>query len=336
MSHKNILRTEALIRKLADGRFHSGESMAKLLGVSRTAVWKLIQKIESWQIEIYKVRGRGYKIPGGLDLINQSDLAANLAANNQLFKKVTVLTSIDSTSSFLSREWRKITSVGQVCIAEHQSAGRGRKGRVWVSPFAANLYFSIGVQLPIGLNALGGVSLAVGMALCKALNKMSGGKIKIKWPNDLLVDGKKLAGILVEASGDSSDSSFLNVGVGINWNMQLEQGKTIDQPWINLKDILVKPITRNKVLACVLNEIDKVLFDYQNNGFINIANDWAKLSACYQQPVNVHLPKTVVQGIEQGIESSGALIIKTASGLQAYHSGEVSLRKVSLSKQKGR
>ncbi|TQV85528.1 bifunctional biotin--[acetyl-CoA-carboxylase] ligase/biotin operon repressor BirA [Aliikangiella coralliicola] len=327
MSNRTILRTETLLRRLSDGKFHSGESLANELEISRTAVWKLIQKIESWQVEIYSVRGRGYQIPGGLDLLDQPSLQTHIEQNNVLFKKVIVLSSIDSTADFLARDWKKLAGVGRVCIAEHQSAGRGRKGRPWISPFGANLYFSVGVELPLGLSALGGLSLAVGISLCRTLNRFADNQVKIKWPNDLLVDDKKLAGILVEASGDTTDNSFLNIGVGINWNMQLDQGEAIDQPWVNLKDYVPDTLSRNQILESILIELDKALREYLQGGFTKIVDAWPELSAMYRRAVTIHLPKGLVQGKEVGIESNGALRLETENGIQIFHSGEVSLRK---------
>lgn len=326
MSNKTALRIEALIRRLSDGKFHSGEAIAQELSISRTAVWKLIQKIEQWQVEIYSIRGRGYQIPGGLELINEELLQYQLSQHNRLFKQVKVLTSIDSTADFLTREWQRTPGEGRVCIAEHQTAGRGRKGRVWVSPFAANLYFSIGVQLPLGLSALGGLSLAVGICLCRVINQFSGDKVKLKWPNDLLVDNKKLAGVLVEASGDTNDKSFLNIGVGINWDMKPKQGDAIDQPWANLKALLPEKVTRNDILAKLLIELDQALSQYIKTGFSSFAKDWSGLSAFYQQQVTIESGVGKIDGIEVGVEPNGALKLDTGSGVHIFHSGEVSVR----------
>ena len=327
MSLKNQQRVDKLIRKLADGQFHSGESIAEELSISRTAVWKLIQKLSQWQVEIYKVRGRGYQIPKGLDLLRQDWLRSELAAANSQFQNIDVLTSVTSTADYLAAEWKKQPGPSRVCVAEHQTAGRGRKGRAWISPFAANLYFSIGVELPLGLSALGGMSLAIGMSLAQTLNQFACDKIKLKWPNDLLVDDKKLAGILVEASGDSNDNSFLNIGVGINWNMQMVQGEKIDQPWANLKMLCRQNISRSEILLALLLNVEKALAEYEHTGFSSFAKDWNHLSAMYLRPVTIHLPTTQVEGIEVGIESNGALRLETANGIQSFHSGEVSLRK---------
>jgi BirA family transcriptional regulator, biotin operon repressor / biotin---[acetyl-CoA-carboxylase] ligase len=328
MSYKTIQRTDALLKRLADGQFHSGESIAEELQVSRTAVWKLIQKLESWQIKIYSLRGKGYKIPGGLELINQAVLTEHLSKHNQLFKQVDVLTSIDSTADYLAKQWQQQPSVGRVCIAEHQTAGRGRKGRPWISPFAANLYFSIGVELPLGLSALGGLSLAIGISLTQSLNQLTNQDVKIKWPNDLLVDNKKLAGILVEASGDNNDASFLNIGIGLNWNMQQEQAGEIDQPWLNLKSLINhKSIDRTQILALLLADLDAALIKYSQSGFASFSDVWPQVSANYKLPVVIHLPNGQEQGTEIGVEANGALKLQTESGIKVFHSGEVSLRK---------
>lgn len=329
MSSKTTQRIESLLRQLADGKYHSGQALAEKLGISRTAVWKLLQRIQSWQVQIYSVRGRGYQIPGGLALINQDLLIESLGKSNQLIKQVTVLTSIDSTADYLKKDWKQTPGYGRVCIAEHQTAGRGRKGRPWISPFGANLYFSIGLQLPLGLSALGGLSLAVGISLCRTLNRFAGDRIKVKWPNDLLVDNKKLAGILVEASGDNNDSSFLNIGVGINWDMQVNQAEKIDQPWVNLKTIIKdQKLSRNEILIKILSDLDSAMFEYLNTGFTRFAKDWPMVSAMHMQKIILQLPQSQIKGSEVGIEENGALRIETEHGIQVFHSGEISLRKL--------
>lgn len=327
MSSKTDTRIDTLLRTLSDGKFHSGEVIAEKLGISRAAIWKHIKKLSDWQIPVYSVRGRGYQIPGGLDLLDSELLIKDLIAAGSQFKKIHVLTSIDSTADYVAKEWRQSPGESLVCIAEHQSQGRGRKGRAWVSPFAANLYFSIGVQVPLGLSALGGISLAVGISLANTLNRYANHPIKIKWPNDLLVDNQKLAGILVEASGDSTDNSFLNIGIGINWNMQQEQGEAIDQPWINLKQLVDKTVSRNQILSDLLIELEHAFADYQHNGLQLISKQWNSLSALYRQPVTLIRANDRINGIEVGIDSSGALKLATDAGEQIVHSGEVSLRK---------
>jgi BirA family biotin operon repressor/biotin-[acetyl-CoA-carboxylase] ligase len=311
--------------QLADGEFHSGEALAKQLNVSRTAIWKLVAKLESWQIDVYAVRGKGYKIPNGLKLLNSQFLKLNIKQRAQLFSEIDVLATIDSTSSHLTRAWQKKSGIGRICVAEHQSLGRGRKGRKWVSPFGANLYFSLGLNLPLGLSALGGLSIAIGLGLTEHINNLTSQPVKLKWPNDLLVENKKLAGILVEASGDSNDTSFLNIGIGINWNM-VKGSEEIDQPWVNLKPLLKSDFERTQVLTELLLKIDSLLSQYIESGFESFRPLWKIYSAYNGKPITLHTRTGVISGIESGIDRSGAIIIETAEGKKLFHSGEVSLR----------
>lgn len=325
MKDASLKRIQQLVRTLSDGQFHSGEFLAVELGVSRTAIWKLVNKLQSWQIEVYAVRGKGYKIPGGLALIDNEQLSQLISNNSKLFKEIKVLPTVDSTSSFLTRWWQSEPGFGRICVAEHQTAGRGRKGRKWISPFGANLYFSLGLNLPMGLSALGGLSLAVGIGLTKLFNQHTTRKVTLKWPNDILVDGHKLAGILVEASGDSTDCSFLNIGIGINWDMD-RQDHEIDQLWSNLKSIFDSKIERNEILGLILLEIDRLLDRYIEEGFDAFRSDWAEQSAFIGRPIVIHTRNGMVSGVETGVDKSGAITVKTSEGEKCFYSGEVSLR----------
>jgi len=322
----SLERLQKLIRLLANGQFCSGQYLAGNIGVSRTAIWKLVNKLRTWQIEIFAVRGKGYRIPGGLALVDKDYLNQQIVAQAKLFSTIEVLSTVDSTADYLTRWWKSRPGEGRICIAEHQTKGRGRKGRKWVSPFGANLYFSLGLNLPMGLSALGGLSLAVGIGLTRFLNEYTQQRVCLKWPNDLLVNNKKLAGILVEASGDSNDNSFLNIGIGINWDMRAEHIGEIDQPWMNLKEILNKDICRNEILAMTLLQLDDVLNNYIESGFDSFRKEWSFYSAFYGKPVVIHTHQGKVVGSEIGIDKSGAIKIKTADGEKRFFSGEVSLR----------
>ncbi|MGB0496135.1 MAG: bifunctional biotin--[acetyl-CoA-carboxylase] ligase/biotin operon repressor BirA [Kangiellaceae bacterium] len=330
-------RINLLVNTLADGEFHSGQDLASKLGVSRTAIWKLIAKLQSWHIDIYSVKGKGYKIPDGLSLIDKDKLEQLVSNKLNYFPIIDLLTTVDSTSSFISEQWQINSQIdkavksesykqGRVCISEHQSKGRGRKGNSWVSPFGANLYFSIGIDLPVGLSVLGGLSLAIGIGLTEFINRFTNEEVKLKWPNDLLSDNKKLAGILVEASGDSNDNSFINIGIGINWNMPAKFTQEIDQPWRNLADILSAPIDKTTLMANLLIELDKTVDTFISQGFEMFSKRWEKNSAFIGQEVLISTHKEKVKGVEKGIDKNGAIIVKTKKGVKSFYSGEVSLR----------
>lgn len=331
-------RINQLLSVLADGEFHSGQHLAEKMGVSRTAVWKLVAKLQSWQIEIYSVKGKGYKIPEGLNLIDKNKLLSLMDNKIVHFPQIDLLTTIDSTSTYISKTWKDNSkagnkqnknsiSLGRVCIAEHQSKGRGRKGNHWVSPFAANLYFSIGIELPVGLSILGGLSLAIGIGLTETINQMTEQKVKLKWPNDLLCDNKKLAGILVEASGDSTDTSFINIGIGINWDMPEKFSKEINQPWINLSDILSTATDKTTLMASLLIALDQTIDQFIRQGFDGFNKKWEKNSAFIGQAVTIKTHSGEVEGIEKGIDKNGAIRVQTNQGEKCFYSGEVSLRR---------
>ncbi len=317
-------RIESLIKLLADGQFHSGQSLAESLNISRTAVWKMIEKLKLWQIAIFSVRGKGYKIDKGLVLLDQAKINQALKDKTQFFPGVISLASIDSTSSYIAREWQKAPGQPLVCVAEHQTTGRGRKGRKWNSPFGSNLYFSLGFNLPFGLNALGGLSLAIGISMARVLNRYSVAAVKLKWPNDLLIEGKKLAGILVEASGDNIDNSFINLGIGLNWRMALDQA--IDQDWCNLSDYLSLEMDRNELLIQILLELDQCLQTYCRQGFASFSTQWDNYSAFIDRAICIETRQGKVFGKELGINSNGAIRVMTHSGESIFYSGEVSLR----------
>ncbi len=327
MKAASLSRLQKLVCILSDGQFHSGEYLAESLGVSRTAIWKLIAKLQTWQIEIYAVRGKGYRIPKGLTLIDAGYLTEQIVSQAKLFEQIEILPTVDSTASYLTRSWNDSPGVGRICVSEHQTQGRGRKGRKWISPFGANLYFSLGLKLPLGLSALGGLSLAVGIGLTKFLNQHCNQQVSLKWPNDILVKDKKMAGILVEASGDSNDSSFLNIGIGINWDMQAH-AEEIDQPWINLKSILQTRLDRNQILAMILLQLDKILTRYIEQGFDSFRHDWPSQSAYYGKSVVIHTHIGQVTGVEVGIDKNGAIKLKNNDGEKSFFSGEVSLRAI--------
>jgi len=337
-------RLQKLIKLLADGQFHSGQSLADELQVSRTAIWKMVGKLKQWQIDVYSVRGKGYKIANGLELLDQHKIEQGIKHNTLFFDRLVTFSSVDSTSSYIAREWCKQSGKSLVCVAEHQIKGRGRKGRQWISPFASNLYFSVGFNLPFGLNALGGLSIAVGICLAKVLNRYTSVGVKLKWPNDLLIERKKLAGILVEASGEQLDNSFINIGIGINWQMSNKQD--IDQDWCNLKHYLAteeelgkRPaneaaihqhsadkMDRNDLLIQILVALDDCLQRYCREGFNSFAKQWRQYSAFIDQPICIETRQGRVYGKEIGINPNGAIRVMTEHGESIFYSGEVSLK----------
>lgn len=314
--------TEAL-KLLADGEFHSGEQLGALLGVSRAAVWKTLKKFELLGVDVTSVKGKGYCVIGGLDLLNKSRIHSPPSA--QL--NIETFLQLDSTNSYLLR---KKSPERNVCLAESQTAGRGRRGRVWVSPFAQNLYLSIGWCFDGGIRALEGLSLAIGLAVVRCMARYGITGLQLKWPNDILYNNQKLGGILIEMSGDPAGHCVVVVGIGINVSMNNKDSQSIEQPWINLNDVLVGQslplISRNELASTLLDELVTILSSYQQTGFSAYIEEWTKLAAFINCSVGIHAGSKVQEGIFRGVDSIGGLRLDVQGVEHIVHGGEVSLR----------
>ncbi len=316
-----------LLAILADGQFHSGEELGQRLGVSRSAVWKQLKKLQALELDHYSVKGRGYRIPGGLNLLNtelfrQQLLPAVAAA----LQSIDLQLSTDSTNRQAMAAIQQGKRHGALYLAERQTAGRGRRGRVWVSPFARNLYFSLTWTFTDGAAALEGLSLAVGLAIARGLEASGLSGVRLKWPNDVLLDGHKLAGILLEVTGDAAGLCQVVIGVGVNVSMPAGAAESIDQPWTDAERVLGQALDRNRLLALIINQLLPMLEQFSKRGFAPFRDDWLCRDAFADQPICLQTQSLTIDGIERGVDDNGALLIETAQGLRAFHGGELSLR----------
>lgn len=315
-----------ILTRLSDGAFHSGQDLAEHLGVTRTAVWKHVALLEELGLSIERVRGKGYRIEGGVDLLDKARITASLPADvAALLGSFEVHHSIDSTNAEILRTG--VPSFGaSVCLAETQTAGRGRRGRAWVSPFASSLYLSIGWRFTRGAEVLEGLSLAVGVALCEALHDAGVTGLTLKWPNDVLLDGRKLAGILVELKGDLSGPCDAVIGVGVNVALPAAQSELIDQPWADLASLGQGGFPRSDLAGALLNRLLQLLANYELTGFAKWQERWQSLDAYAGKAVLIDNGVQRVAGQARGVDGHGALLLETTSGMQAVRGGEVSLR----------
>lgn len=313
---------------LANGEFHSGQALADALGVSRTAVWKQVNRINAeCGLHIESVRGKGYRIPGGLDLLDADRVRATLKDRSRaLVSRLEILESVDSTNSQLLRQADRAGASGLVCAAEQQTAGRGRRGRQWVSPYGSNLYLSLLWEFSQGAAALEGLSLAVGVAVAQALRTCGVAEVKLKWPNDILCNGAKLGGVLLEMSGDAAGSCRVVIGVGLNVAMPRAAAVAIDQAWTDLKSQCEQPPGRNHLLSALLDELLSLLADFEQQGFIHWRNEWLLLDAFPNRAVVLNTGTTQLAGVARGVDERGALRLETESGIQSVFGGEISLR----------
>ncbi len=324
-----MARTD-LLQLLADGEFHSGQELADTLGVSRTAIWKQLAKLELDGLTFESVKGKGYRLVGGIELLDQVRILADLQqpVRKQL-KELVVADTIDSTNAeILRRLTAGEAASGLVCTAEQQSAGRGRRGRQWISPYGGNIYLSLGWEFAGGAAALEGLSLAVGVAVSEALASLGVTEVALKWPNDLLHGESKLGGVLIEMVGDAAGPCAVVVGIGINVKMPPAAAADIDQQWTDLVTIAAgRELGRNEVLAAMLNQLLPLLHQYEVLGFAHWRERWLALDVHADQPVVVTSGSRKISGIARGIDTTGALLLETELGINPVHGGEVSLRR---------
>jgi len=316
---KDITVPLHLISILSDGEFHSGEQLGIELGMSRAAINKHIQTVRDWGVDIFTVPGKGYSLPSPIQLLDEAQILSFLPEG-----RVSVLPVIDSTNQYLLDRIATLSS-GDACVAEYQQAGRGRRGRKWFSPFGSNLYLSMYWKLEQGPAAAMGLSLVIGIIMAEVLQKLGAADVRVKWPNDLYLKDRKLAGILVELTGKTGDAAHLVIGAGINLRMREPSADSIDQGWINLQEAGVN-IDRNQLTATLLTELRLALRQFEIDGLAPFISRWRSLDNFIDRPVKLLIGEQEIHGIERGIDQQGALLLEQDGVIKPYIGGEISLR----------
>lgn len=315
-----------VLQILADGNTHSGQKISDILGVSRAAVWKHVRNLESQGIDIRKEKGRGYRLAATIELLKITSIVEQLTADQQtLLNQLFVESTVDSTNALAMQGVEQGLS-GSVWLAEHQTSGRGRRGRDWVSPFGANIYLSALWKINGGAAQLGGLSLALGVVLVETLAELGVHGLALKWPNDIVFERKKLGGILIEMQGDATGDCHVVAGIGMNVNMPARAAQAIDQQWTDLHSICDCVPSRNELAAALTGAVLQLLSDYPATGFAPFANRWNALDALCGVAVSVQTGADAVYGIARGAAADGALQLETETGLRLFHGGEVSVR----------
>ncbi|MBS4721761.1 bifunctional biotin--[acetyl-CoA-carboxylase] ligase/biotin operon repressor BirA [Aeromonas caviae] len=312
---------QTLITLLSDGQFHSGEQLGERLGISRAAVSKHMAALKDLGLDLFSLTGKGYRLAVPMALYDEGRLQAEAP-----MAPVHCFPVIDSTNQYLLERVNTLSS-GESCLAECQTAGRGRRGKPWVSPFGCQLILSMYWRLEQGMAAAMGLSLAVGVAVVEALESLGYPGVELKWPNDLYYQGRKLAGILVEMSGSAGASCHLVIGVGLNLAMPSREGEKIDQAWSELRHIQPELVDRNELAACVLLHLQQAMQTFEQTGLASFVESWNQLDHFAGQPVKLLMGEQVIRGIARGIDERGALRLETEEGLKLYLGGELSLRR---------
>ena len=326
----------SLLRRLADGDFHSGEDLAAKVGLTRARVSQVLKEAEAAGLAMERIKGRGYRLleaPNFLDPKAIKTFLAELDAERRSLTPVTieVVDEIDSTSNELMRRVARRDVHGVALAAEWQTAGRGRRGRTWTAIVGGSLMFSLGWRFEQGAGFLAGLSLAVGVAVARALEAEGFTGIALKWPNDLIHRHLKLGGILIELNGDALGPSTTVIGIGLNVRLPDGARGDIAQPVTDLATVAGRKrhlIDRNRLIARLLVELADVLKRYASEGFAAFAAEWQHRHAYQGKMVRLVLPDgAAVTGKVAGVDASGALVLADGPRRARFLSGEITLRR---------
>lgn len=335
--------SQDLLQLLSDSQWHSGQSIAEQFNVSRAAIWKQIETLRSYGLTVESDRGKGYRM---VDTIQLSDAKKIQSLLSDSFS-IAVLKelSIDSTNT---RALQLIQTAEQtlpfVLFADHQTAGRGRRGRKWLSPLGRSLYFTLAWQFDRSLAELSGLSLVVAIAIKETLEQQGIAGVELKWPNDLLADAKKLAGVLIELQGEASGPCAVVIGVGLNLSLS-ELSESLDdeitQPWIDLMQLSTSldekegqassgadPLDRNQLSADLINSIVSALSEFEEKGFAAFVERWRCADFLSGKSVEIEYGGQVIEGEYLGVLKDGSIQIKSGDAVQNVFGGEISVRAV--------
>ena len=312
-------RQQALLNMLADGNFHSGEQIGTVLGISRAAISQQIKSLRQLGLEIFSITGKGYRLNTPLQPLNADIIRSHLQG-----APVHTCAVIGSTNQYMMAQlerWQK----GECLLAETQTAGRGRRGRQWHSPFGSQFIMSMYWRLDDGPSAAMGLSLAIGVAVVRALEAQGYQGLSLKWPNDIYMARRKLAGILVEMSAAVGGLCHLVIGVGINLNLPDDVIARLDQPCAHLAE-QTAAIDRNKLSAAIIHALRETLALFEQQGLSAFLTEWNRLDMFMQQPVKVLLGDQIIHGTYCGIDGQGNMLLQDGNGIRKFVGGEISLR----------
>ena len=315
------------LRALADGRFHSGEEMARSFQRSRATLSEALKRAPEMGIELFSVPGKGYRVPEPIDFLDAAAISSELARQDKRLR-LDVVDEIESTSTRVLQLAASGATSGTCIAAEWQSTGRGRRGRTWISRLGGSLTFSMLWRFERGAGHLGGLSLAVGEAIARALSECGVPRVQVKWPNDVVVDLRKLAGILVETSGEIQGPSVAVIGVGVNYRLSERVLDRIDQPVTDVWQCAEVAPSRSDLLARMLVTLASSLDAFDRAGFAASREAWRALHAYQGRRVRVTPGRDAPFDAEVvDVAPDGALVVSTADGRTVpLASAEITLR----------
>jgi BirA family transcriptional regulator, biotin operon repressor / biotin---[acetyl-CoA-carboxylase] ligase len=315
-----------LLRMLSHEDFRSGEELSQQIGLTRASVCNALRAAEQWGLSVQRVRGRGYRLPYPVSWLDASALQAHLGALSGALE-VELLDHTVSTSSLLVARAHRSGPHASVVAAEIQTGGRGRRGRNWLSDLGGGLTFSLLWRMNEGMERMGGLSLATGLALVRALDTLGHADIRLKWPNDVLHHHRKLAGILVELQGEALGPAAAVIGIGLNVRLSPETLEQIDQAAVDLATLSDEPVDRNRLLAELLREMHDILEQFSEEGFAPFLEEWESRHAYHDRPVRlIQAGGSELRGTVKGVDADGALLLNRHGVIERVVAGEMRLR----------
>jgi BirA family biotin operon repressor/biotin-[acetyl-CoA-carboxylase] ligase len=317
-----------LLKLMSDGAFHSGEELGAALDVTRTAVWKQLATWRKRGLEFEAVPGKGYRMTTPLELWSENALRKGLSAPAQeVLRELLLIDRVTSTNDVVLDRLRAVPRSGIICLAEEQTAGRGRRGRKWLSPLGQNFYGSIGWIFSGGIAQIDGLSLAAGVAIVRALARYGMTGVQLKWPNDIVIGQAKLGGVLIELQAEANGLCLTVIGLGLNLHLPVDAVEVLGRPVTDIASHMPPPLRRNELGALLLDELLCLLVSYAENGFSALHDEWMQHDVLRDKPVVVTGLDHEFTGVARGIDAHGALCVELSPGvIRRFHSGEVSLR----------
>lgn len=319
-----------LLALLADGKVHSGESLAQHLKQTRAAVWKAVERLRALGIEVKAHARRGYSLSYPIELLDAQAMRAQLRDSTRArLRQLQLLFEVDSTNTRLLSQPAPPVGAADVCISELQHAGRGRLGRRWLAPFGCGLAMSLGWTFSDAARALPALSLGVGVAVSRALRSAGAQGIALKWPNDVWYRDRKVGGVLVEIRAEAGGPAHVVIGVGLNVCLPEAERQKIESIGANVAaaaDACAEVPSRNRIAGALLDELLDMLWQFEHSGFTAFRDEWQGLDALAGREVHLLMGNQIKAGIARGVDSDGALFLEADGSLQRYVSGEASLR----------
>lgn len=324
-----------ILQVLADGQPHTVQELTSKLAVSPRKLDHLIKTLITYGVEFSSLNTSNYQLSENLELLEHTSLWAKLPGYiKQQIAQLKIVDVVDSTNQYVLTPAKHPLPL--ICLAEYQTAGRGRHGRRWISPYASGLCLSIKQHYTLFNYSLGGLGIALAITVTRLLRAIGAGEIGVKWPNDIMWQNRKLAGLLLETRKHNQLYEIV-VGIGINVKMPSNEITTIEQPWVDLQTVIGQPISRNTLAAMLIEHCLQTLMNYSQDGLTTFLSDWYRFDLLYGQlvtlenslgddSVSANTQRRSVTGKACGIDEQGALLLQTDEGKQRYFYGEARIR----------